>query len=163
MKAKEIQLSSGTQLRVRRVPDYALIKVGSDVPLPPEPMEVVQTATGEERVPARPGSPAYQEYQLQFQRAVEQQERRRLGFVVAYGVVAWNTGDGWECDVPDGWELDPLLEPYSTGFHRGDYILFEVLTEATDISEAIVAIRGQVTEEEVSSAEQFFRHPVSGG
>ena len=157
---REIKLPSGQRLRVRPVPAYALMQVGADVEMPEEPVETVKTAVGEETVRALPGSPAYQEYRKQIARAMREQEQRRLAFVISYGVVAWEHNGKWESDVPDGWELDGMLAPYSVGDRRADYILSSVLISVDDLNAAVEQIVGQVNEREVRAAQKLFRGPT---
>ncbi len=164
----EIRLSDGRKVRIRITPAYLLIQNAATIPLPPEPVEEIQTAAGVERVPSRPGMPSYERYQQEMLSALQKREKAQLAFVLSYSVERWEedvTGGEkprreWRDRVPDDWSPDESVAHLLTGNRKADYLLLNVLLTTADIESVVAAATGQLSEQEVEEATRLFRRPV---
>lgn len=164
-----VQTSFGS-VTVSPLPAYVQAHLSTLAGTPTVPMEIVSGLGGTEMLPARPGSPEYENYM----RALEEAEQRRRQLIlvaaVGLGIKQWSIGNETFADVPDGWELPPEyaeIAPSKTispspplteeVLRRADYLLLQVLVDAGDLDKVVRAAVGGVTAEDVNSAERMFR------
>lgn len=157
MKGQMLQLS-GCYVRVRRVPAWFALRVVEHFKMPRPPLEVVETVAGTEVQAARPGSPEYEKYLEELDRARQELQNAQYVAALNAGVVAWSfDGESWESEPPEDWQLDPVFAVSSTGDRRADYLLHEILVDSRDLAAVADAIREEPSEASIEEAKKLFR------
>jgi len=162
-----ITLKSGTKLRVRRVPPFAVLQITGRSTPPPVPVVEIETAAGRERVRAQPGTPEWERYVEEVERYNRETNAAVQAFVSDYGVEAWqypnDSPDVWHTEPPDDWTVPEVLHRHglaSSGIRRVDYINYELLADAADYVAFMAAALGEtapLAPEEVEAALRGFR------
>jgi len=132
---------------------------------PPDPIEVIHGAAGEEHVSARKGTREYAEWQREQHVVALLRTRAIYEAKWSYGVVAWKRPDDkrFTDRPPKDWTAPAYIvgiEPrQGTAGHRLDYILHELTIDRSnrEAIEAIINSGSALTAEEVSAAEDTFQ------
>lgn len=148
------------EVQIRQVPAYALAVVADRIQFPTVPVIEVETLAGKERVEVREGTPEYEAYRQEMDRAMREVNRQQTYFALSYGIVAWRRkgGKDWQKEPPKDWELDPMIVEIGgdTGNHRLNFIVYELLADPQDFRTVTEFLSG-VRSEDVEAAEKLFR------
>lgn len=165
----EVRLSNGALVRVEPVPPLAYTSIVAEMPecqIPPPPMEEIKGKTGISRLPARQGTPEYDLWQQEVDRARRAGERIRIEAYYTLGVVSWKLrGQKSFSDViPDDWEIPARLIQAGLKPHVGidgrrwDFILYGLITTPADMQALsnVLLGKGPLMEAEVEAASNQF-------
>jgi len=167
MEYQEVTCDDGTIIRVRPFPQPMITEIfvrHPELADPPDPIEVIHGAAGDEYVPARKGTKEYAEWQQKQQTVSLLRTKAVYEAKWSYGIVAWKRpGDKqFTSKPPKGWTAPDYIvgiEPrQGAAGRRLDYILHELIDESSRSAiESIINSGSALTVEEVSTAEDTFQ------
>ena len=105
---KEITLTNGTIVRVRSVSPFLAneaVAKRTDLRIPAPPLEEIKSKLGTQTVPARPGTPQYEEWMQEREAVEEKRDAIREDVVWSWGVAEWKCtdSDAWVKNPPKDW------------------------------------------------------------
>jgi hypothetical protein len=158
---------------VRPIPGYVQLQLRRLARFPTIPLETVSGLGGTETLPARPGTEAFRNYNIEFEQAQERLEA--IALVFSLGMVeAWEKNGIVMEAVPDDWacppEFVPLMPRAIIGecpeieqfYRKAEYLLTSVLLTPDDVSAVVQAALNIVGQEDVESAKALFRSESRG-